>query len=138
MKKFEAYIDENKFGSMIPENWEAAAEYLNSLIDDLDEDENGEIDRDEVDAIWEAYCHGDYDKEIDGFRRGEELEYSDLKAAGLSEKALDIYGDSDYRIFAGGHGTYTVKIRQEVVADYLTIKGVEDLLLEPFTEDGRG
>lgn len=73
MKKFEAYIDENKFGDTIPQSWEYAAAYLNDLIDALPEDENGEIDRDEVDAIWEAYCHGDYDKDMAENANAEQL-----------------------------------------------------------------
>lgn len=59
MKKQDAYITEDSFGSILPESWEHDAEYLNRLIDDLPEDEDGEIDREEVSAIWERYCHGD-------------------------------------------------------------------------------
>ena len=73
MKKYEAHIDENSFGSMIPQSWEYAAAYLNDLIDALPEDENGEIDREDVDAIWEAYCHGDYDKDMAERANAEQL-----------------------------------------------------------------
>ena len=45
---------------MIPDNWEIAADILNEKIDALPDD----ADRDEVDAIWEAYCAGEYDAEI--------------------------------------------------------------------------
>lgn len=64
MKKIEAYITENSFGAELPMNWEAAAELLNAKIDALEEDEDGEIEREEVDAIWEAYCAGEYDEEL--------------------------------------------------------------------------
>lgn len=64
MTKANAYITENSFGSIIPENWEAVASLLNEKIDALEEDEFGEIDYDEVCNIWENYCNGDYDSEL--------------------------------------------------------------------------
>lgn len=60
MTKQEAYITEDSFGSILPESWERDAQYLNALIDALPEDEDGEIDREEVDAIWERYSNGEY------------------------------------------------------------------------------
>ena len=64
MTKQDAYITENSFGSDLPHNWERAASYLNDLIDQLPEDENGDIDPEDVRFIWESYCNGDYDSEI--------------------------------------------------------------------------
>lgn len=61
MTKNNAYITVDSFGSDIPENYESAAAYMNSLIDNIPEDEFGEIDRDAVDAIWESYCAGEYE-----------------------------------------------------------------------------
>ena len=54
------YITAEGFGSMIPDNWEIAAEVMNEKIDALPDN----ADRDDVDAIWEAYCAGEYDDEI--------------------------------------------------------------------------
>lgn len=65
MKKYEAHIDANSFGSDLPENWEAAAALLNEKIDALEEDEYGNIDEEAVNEIWENYCAGDYDDEIE-------------------------------------------------------------------------
>ena len=61
MKKQDAYITEDSFGSDLPSTWERDAAYLNSLIDNLPEDEDGNIDQEEVNAIWEHYCNEDYD-----------------------------------------------------------------------------
>ena len=58
MKK--TYITEDSFGSMLPDNWEIAAAVMNEKIDALPDD----ADRDDLDAIWEAYCAGEYDAEI--------------------------------------------------------------------------
>ena len=60
MTKQEAYITEDSFGSILPRNWEHVASYLNFLIDRLPEDEDGSIDSEDVQSIWEAYCNGDY------------------------------------------------------------------------------
>lgn len=54
------YITAESFGSMIPDNWEIAADVMNEKIDALPDD----ADRDDVGAIWEAYCAGEYDDEI--------------------------------------------------------------------------
>lgn len=64
MTKYEAHITENSFGSDLPENWEAVAALLNEKIDALEEDEFGNVNYDEVCAIWENYCSGDYDREL--------------------------------------------------------------------------
>ena len=64
MTKTQAYITEDSFGENLPENWEAVAALLNAKIDALEENEFGEIDHDEVCAIWESYCNGDYDNEL--------------------------------------------------------------------------
>lgn len=55
MKKNDAYITMDSFGSELPENWQEIADLLNEKIEQLEEDEYGEIDRDDVDAIWENY-----------------------------------------------------------------------------------
>ena len=65
MKKYEAQITVDSFGADLPANWEAAAALLNEKIDALDEDEYGNIDEEEVNEIWENYCAGDYDDEIE-------------------------------------------------------------------------
>lgn len=65
MTKSAAYITMESFGSELPENWESAAAHMNALIEQLPEDEFGMIDRDDVDAIWSAYCAGEYDAEIE-------------------------------------------------------------------------
>ena len=64
MKKQDAYITEDSFGSVLPQSWEYAAQYLNRLIDELPEDEDGEIDTDEVRDIWERYSSGDYNDDM--------------------------------------------------------------------------
>lgn len=64
MKKHEAHITVDSFGADLPANWEAAAVLLNDKIDALDEDEYGNIDEEAVNEIWENYCAGDYDDEI--------------------------------------------------------------------------
>lgn len=86
MTKANAYITENSFGSMIPENWEAVAALLNEKIDALEENEFGEIDQDEVAAIWENYCHGDYDGEVCPVTvRKYELRTKDIEIANRDE-----------------------------------------------------
>lgn len=65
MKKYEAHITVDSFGADLPANWEAAADLLNEKIDALAEDEFGNIDEEEVNEIWENYCAGDYDDEIE-------------------------------------------------------------------------
>lgn len=64
MKKQDAYITENSFGSVLPASWEYAAQYLNRLIDELPEDEDGEIDTEEVRDIWERYSNGEYNDDM--------------------------------------------------------------------------
>ena len=64
MKKQDAYITEDSFGSVLPASWEYAAQYLNLLIDELPEDKDGEIDTDEVRDIWERYSNGDYNDDM--------------------------------------------------------------------------
>ena len=49
------YIDENSFGSEIPENWKEIADYLNEVIDELDIAN----DRNAVNELWESYWNGD-------------------------------------------------------------------------------
>lgn len=56
MRKADAYITEESFGSILPANWRKAAAILNEEIDALEENEFGEVDQDEVCAIWENYC----------------------------------------------------------------------------------
>lgn len=65
MKKHEAHITVDSFGSDLPANWEAAAALLNEKIDALSEDEFGNIDEEAVNEIWGNYCAGDYDDEIE-------------------------------------------------------------------------
>lgn len=65
MTKNDAYITMDSFGSDLPNNWEAAADLMNSLIDELPVDEFGEIDRDAVDAIWNRYCSGEFDSVLE-------------------------------------------------------------------------
>lgn len=62
------YITAEGFGSMIPDNWEIAAEVMNEKLDEMvdalpDDAESWEIKEIEC-AIWEAYCSGEYDAEI--------------------------------------------------------------------------
>ena len=57
MKK---HITGESFGSMLPDNWEIAMEVMNEKIDALPDD----AEREDYDAIWEAYCAGEYDAEI--------------------------------------------------------------------------
>lgn len=64
MTKIQAYITEDSFGSILPDNWQAVAALLNEKIDALEENEFGEIDPDDVGRIWESYCNGDYDNEL--------------------------------------------------------------------------
>lgn len=73
MKKSEAYITVDSFGSDCPDSWEYAAAYLNRLIDELPEDENGEIDGEDVSAIWVAYCAGHYLHDMAEYADAEEL-----------------------------------------------------------------
>ena len=58
------HITMDSFGQDCPSNWEEIAEYLNSIIDNMDDivDEYGEITlsgRDKIDALWEQYCAGE-------------------------------------------------------------------------------
>lgn len=48
-------ITMDSFGSMLPENWEEIADFLNNLI----EERGIENDPDELDQLWEDYCNGD-------------------------------------------------------------------------------
>lgn len=48
-------ITMESFGSMLPENWEEIADFLNALI----EEHGIENDKDELDQLWEDYCNGD-------------------------------------------------------------------------------
>lgn len=48
-------ITMDSFGSMLPENWEEIADFLNALI----EERGIENDQDELDQLWEDYCNGD-------------------------------------------------------------------------------
>jgi hypothetical protein len=48
-------ITMDSFGSMIPENWEEIADFLNGII----EERGIENDQDELDQLWEDYCNGD-------------------------------------------------------------------------------
>lgn len=67
MKKSEIYATVDSFGADLPDNWEAATALLNEKIDALEEDEYGNlVDEEAAYAIWENYCHGDYDDELRG------------------------------------------------------------------------
>ena len=48
-------ITMDSFGSLLPENWEEIADFLNALI----EERGIENDQDELDQLWEDYCNGD-------------------------------------------------------------------------------
>ena len=48
-------ITMDSFGSMLPENWEEIADFLNNLI----EERGIENDPDELAQLWEDYCNGD-------------------------------------------------------------------------------
>lgn len=59
-------------------------------------------------------------------------EYEALRAAGISDEALEIYSDSDLYVYDNGDGTYTVKIyRENTVSEAMTIKDLEAFLTEP-------
>ena len=61
MKKHEAYINENSFGSDIPDTWEADAAFLNALIDQMEEGAEGEVSDIDLENLWEDYCAGKFD-----------------------------------------------------------------------------
>lgn len=58
------YFDMDSFGQDCPMNWEQIADYLNSIIEDMEgiTDEFGEVTpdgREQIDNVWENYW-GDY------------------------------------------------------------------------------
>ena len=48
-------ITMDSFGSMLPDNWEEIAAYLNRIIEEQGIDD----DPDAVNQLWEDYCNGD-------------------------------------------------------------------------------
>ena len=48
-------ITMDSFGSMLPENWEEIADFLNAII----EERGIENDLDDLARLWEDYCSGD-------------------------------------------------------------------------------
>ena len=61
---YDYHISMDSFGDTCPINWEEIANYLNSIIDSMNDinDVNGELTidgREKVDALWESYCAGD-------------------------------------------------------------------------------
>ena len=58
------HITMDSFGQECPANWEEIADYLNGIIDSMDDitDENGDITPDgteKISALWEQYCAGE-------------------------------------------------------------------------------
>lgn len=65
----------------------------------------------------------------------QKMEYAELKAAGLSDAALEIYSDSDLSIYDNGDGTVTMKIHRDIMADSMTIPELEAFFTETLDEE---
>lgn len=53
------------------------------------------------------------------------VEYAELKKAGLSEKALEVYSNSDYDVYDNGNGTYSVCIYNSICGDNFSLADLE-------------
>ena len=61
------------------------------------------------------------------------LEYAELKEMGITEKALNVYSNSDFEFYRE-EGKITCKINRDIVFEYGTSKDVEEVLIQ-FTND---
>lgn len=54
-------VNENSFGSLLPDTWEEDAARINDMLEEAGIPEKGELtpeQREIMDSIWEQYCNG--------------------------------------------------------------------------------